>query len=90
VSIVGLFAVGSLHFAVEEGARCVSVNSTLCGSASSIISYTQGRYFGPVISPSFTYTAASCGHSVIASATYVVNLGVKTVTVPLSAAACYP
>jgi Flp pilus assembly protein TadG len=86
---IGLYAVASLNFAVEEGARCASVNTTVCSNAGKIITYTQGRYSGPAISPSFTYAAASCGNSVSASATYVANIGV-TVTVPLSASSCFP
>jgi Flp pilus assembly protein TadG len=27
---VGLFLIGSLHYAVEEGARCASVKTTIC------------------------------------------------------------
>lgn len=87
---LALFFVGSLHFAVEQGARCASVNTTLCGDAASIVSYTQSQYYGPAASPTFTYTAASCGNSVSATANYAVNLGITKVMVPVSASACFP
>ncbi len=87
---MGLFLVGSLHYAVEEGARCASVNTTTCTGSSSIISYTQSHYFGPVSSPTFTYASAACGNSVSATVSYAVNLGFKTVTIPISATACFP
>lgn len=86
---MALFEVASMHFAVEDGARCASVNSTTCGSASAIVNYTQSRYFGPN-TPTFTYAAAACGNSVSASVTYVANLGVTSVSVPITTKACYP
>jgi Flp pilus assembly protein TadG len=86
---MALFLVASMHFAVEDGARCASVNSTTCSSASAIVKYTQSRYFGPN-TPTFTYASASCGHSVSASVTYVANLGVTSVSMPIKATACYP
>ena len=77
---MALYLVASMHFAVEDGARCASVNSTTCGSASAIVKYT----------PTFTYAAAACGNSVSASVTYVANLGVTSVSVPITAKARYP
>ena len=87
---MALWAVGSLHYAVEDGARCASVRNTVCKDQATTISYTQSRYFGPSNSPSFTYAAATCGNSVSASANYVVDLGLTRVTVPISATACFP
>jgi Flp pilus assembly protein TadG len=84
-----LFLVGSLHYAVEEGARCASVRTTVCNDATTIVSYAQSRYFGPS-SPTFTYAAAPCGNSVSGSINYVVELGLKQVTVPIAATACFP
>jgi Flp pilus assembly protein TadG len=86
---MALYLVASMHFAVEDGARCASVNSTTCGSASAIVKYTQSRYFGPN-TPTFTYASAACGNSVSASVTYVANLGVTSVSMPITAKACYP
>ncbi len=86
---ITFFLVGSLHYAVEEGARCASVKTTVCTDASSIVSYTQNHYFGPS-APNFTYAAAACGSSVSASLSYVVNLGITRVTVPVRASACFP
>ena len=87
---MALWAVGSLHYAVEDGARCASVRNTVCKDQATTISYTQSRYFGPSNSPSFTYAATTCGNSVSASANYVVDLGLTRVTVPISATACFP
>jgi Flp pilus assembly protein TadG len=87
---LGLFLVGSLHYAVEEGARCASVKTTVCSDAPTILSYTQNQYFGPSPSPTFTYATAACGNVVSGSLNYVVNLGITTVTVPVTASACFP
>jgi len=86
---VCLFLVGSLHYSVEEAARCASVRTTVCKDASTTIAYAQSRYYGPS-SPTFSYTAAACGNSVTASVNYVAQLGLTQVTVPVTAAACFP
>jgi Flp pilus assembly protein TadG len=87
---VALFLVGSLHFAVEDGARCASVKTTICSDAASTVAYTESRYFGPNLSPTFTYAAAACGNSVSASISYSMNVGFTTYTIPISATACFP
>jgi Flp pilus assembly protein TadG len=87
---VALFLVGSLHFAVEDGARCASVKTTICSDAAHTVAYTQSRYFGPNLSPTFTYAAATCGNSVSASISYSMNVGFTTYTIPISATACFP
>ena len=87
---LSLFLVGSLNFAVEEGARCASVRTTVCSDTATTVAYAQARYFGPS-SPTFTYqAAAACGKSVSGSVSYVVELVVRRITVPVTATACYP
>ena len=90
VLCVALLLVGSLHFAVEDGARCASVKTTICSDAATTVAYTQSRYFGPAVSPTFTYAAAACGNSVSASISYSMNVGFQTFVVPISATACFP
>ena len=88
---MALFLVGSLHYAVEEGARCASVKTTVCSDSSTTISYTKNHYFGPAVSPTFTYNAnLACGNSVSASVDFVANLGLQSVTIPVTASACFP
>jgi len=89
---VGLFLVGSLHYAVEESARCASIKTTICSDSATTIAYAQSHYFGPNVSPDFT-TGAACGSSsssVSASVSYSMNVGYRTITLPISATACYP
>lgn len=85
-----LFAAGSLHYAVEDAARCASVKTAVCTNAAAIQTYASGKYFGPAIAPTFTYAAATCGNSVSASAVFVWHVGVASYSVPLSATACFP
>ena len=87
---VALFLIGSLHFAVEEGARCASVKTTVCADAATTVAYTQSRYLGPNVSPAFTYAAAACGNSVTGSITYSMDIGLRTFVIPISATACFP
>ena len=85
-----LFMIGSLHYAVEEGARCASVRSTVCVDATTTIAYAKSQYFGPS-APSFTYDGgAACGKSLNASITYVLELGLTQISVPIAATGCYP
>lgn len=87
---IALFLVGSLHYAVEEGARCASVKTLVCSNAATTVAYAQSHYFGPSASPTFTYAAAACGNSVSASVNYSMNVGFGTFTVPINATACFP
>jgi len=86
---MGLFLVGSLNYAVEEGAPCAAVKTTVCSDSPTTVAYTQKQYFG-LSSPNFTYSTAACGNVVSGSVTYVANLGITQVSVPVSASACYP
>jgi Flp pilus assembly protein TadG len=88
---VALFLVGSLHFAVQESARCASVKTTICADSATTIAYAQSHYYGPNVSPTFTYdAAAACGSSVSASISYSMDVGFITFTIPISATACFP
>jgi Flp pilus assembly protein TadG len=84
-----LFAANSMHYAVEVAARCAAVKTTVCSDSQSTTTYAQNHYAGPV-TPSFSYSATGCGHVVSATASYAVNYGLGSVTVPLSASSCYP
>jgi Flp pilus assembly pilin Flp len=89
---MALFLVGSLHYAVEEGARCASVKTTVCSDESTTIAYTKSHYFGPAVSPIFynPHPYPPCGNSVSASVNFVANLGLQSVTIPITASACFP
>jgi Flp pilus assembly protein TadG len=85
-----LFSVGSMQYAVEESARCASVKTTVCTSNSATQTYAQNAYYGPLITPTFTASTAACGHRVNGTATFSLNTGLRQISVPLTAVACFP
>jgi len=84
-----IYSAAGLHSAVEDAARCYSVNATVCGSSAAAQTYAQSRYFG-IDTPTFTATQAGCGHRVNATLTIAFSAVVTEVKVPLSATACFP
>ena len=85
-----LFAIGSMHFAVEDAARCASARPTVCSSAATTVAYAQSRYSGALATPVFTYATPACGFQVSASVTYTFDVGMYRQAVPLSATSCFP
>jgi Flp pilus assembly protein TadG len=88
---VGLlvYSASGMHAAVEQAARCYSVNASLCNSAAATQTYAQNNYYG-VGSPIFTASTVSCGHQVSSTLTFVLNAAVASWNVPLTATACFP
>jgi Flp pilus assembly protein TadG len=85
-----IFSTGSLQYAVEEGARCAVVKTTVCTNSASTIAYAAAAYHGPLIAPTFTYSTPACGRAVTGTANFTFDFALRTVVVPLSATACYP
>jgi Flp pilus assembly protein TadG len=85
-----LFLVGSLHFAVEDGARCASVKTLICQDSATTVAYTQTRYLGPNVSPTFSATTAPCGNTVTGTVSYTMDIGLRRFVIPVSATACFP
>jgi hypothetical protein len=65
---VAVYSAAGLHQAVEQAARCYSVNAGQCGSESAAQTYAQSQYYG-VNSPTFTASIQTCGHQVAATVT---------------------
>lgn len=86
---MALFAVGSLHYAVEQGARCSSVQSTVCTDSSATLAYTKNHYYG-TSSPTFTTAIAACGKQVTGATTFTLFYGMGSLQVPITATACFP
>lgn len=86
---VCVYSAAGLHNAVEQAARCYSINSTQCGSQSATQTYAQNQYYG-ANSPTFTASLQTCGHQVAATVTIPLIAVVSDVSVPLSATACFP
>lgn len=86
---LAVYSAAGLHSAVEQAARCYSVNAATCGSSSATITYAQSQYHG-INSPSFTATTASCGYQVSGTVTVGLNDVFANLSIPLSATACFP
>jgi Flp pilus assembly protein TadG len=84
-----VYSAAGLHDAVEQAARCYSVNVSQCSSDTATQTYAQNRYYG-VNSPTFTASIQSCGHQVAATVTIPLVAVVQNLSVPLSATACFP
>jgi Flp pilus assembly protein TadG len=84
-----VWTAASLHYAVEGAARCYSVNATTCSDATTTQSYAQAIYHG-LSSPTFTASTHACGRQVNATLSLVLNAGMASWTIPLSAQACFP
>ena len=85
-----LFSIGSLNLAVQQGARCASVQTTTCTDSASTIAYSKSHYYGIGTVPTFTATTAACGKTVTASATYTLPIVTTTFTIPINVSACFP
>src|SRR5712691_3407992 len=85
-----LWTLNALHYSVQEAARCASINTTACGSASQIQTFAAGRA-GAGFAPSvFTAAVAGCGNRVSASYTMPLNIPFVTHSISLTAQSCYP
>jgi Flp pilus assembly protein TadG len=89
---------GILDFAVEQAARCATVNSSTCGTASAIETYaaTQTTPLG-LPSSTFTATTATCGNQVTASYDFVFvgtfpikGKALLPNSITLTSTSCYP
>ncbi len=85
-----LFTAGGLHYAVERAARCAKVQTSVCSSTTATQNYARSQFSGYAVTPVFTATAAACGQQVTGSASFAMNIFVRTITIPLTATACYP
>jgi Flp pilus assembly protein TadG len=86
---IAVYSAAGLQNAVEQAARCYSVNVSQCNSQSATQTYAQTQYYG-VNSPTFTASIQTCGHQVAASVTIPLIAVVENLSVPLSATACFP
>ena len=84
-----VYSAAGLHIAVEQAARCYSVNAGQCASASAAQTYAANQYYG-MNTPAFTASQQTCGHQVSGSVTIAFTAVVTDVSVPLSATACFP
>ena len=86
-----LFVGSSMQFATQAAARCASVDTTNCASNAAVQTYAASKYSGGrLATPAFVATTPTCGHKVDASVTYVFDVGMRKINVPLTATSCFP
>lgn len=98
--ILGVVEVGrlfwtqsTLQFAVQEAARCASIDTAVCGSASAIQAYAVSKATNlSVVASAFSVTTPSCGNMVQISQpfNFVAADLFPVASITLSAWSCYP
>ncbi len=90
LSMLG-FTAASLSYSVEAGARCASVNTTVCNNTTATATYSRNQFMNlSGATSTFAAASATCGNRVTGSVTFVINAGITRVSVPLSSTACFP
>ena len=85
------YTLAGLHYATEAAARCASLDSTTCGTSAGVDTYAKTRFINASgQSASFALATDNCGFAVLGSVTYKLNLGLKTLDLPLQAKSCAP
>lgn len=87
-----MYVNSAVHFATEDAARYASVHQ-LSGSTA-VNTYALSKYKGPTIAGlQFNLNAtAACGYQVTVpnSSVYTLRTGLRNISVPITATACYP
>ena len=87
-----LWLQSALDYSVAEAARCASINPTACGSVNDIRSYAAARSGSGVDAVAFSVTIPmpGCGNQVSANYPMALMIPFLTLSVTLTAQACYP
>jgi len=86
-----LWKQNALNYAVEQAARCASIDANNCGSPTKVQSYAATLSGAGFASSVFTVAAPACGNQVTATYPYVLNIPlVGQYSFNLSATSCYP
>jgi hypothetical protein len=80
----------ALNASVAEAARCATVNPTLCGSESQVQAYAANHAGAGFDGAIFALARISCGNQVSATYPLPLTMPFTTVSVTLSAQACFP
>ena len=85
-----LWLQNALESSVTQAVRCATVNPSLCGTASQVQAYAAGRSGAGFDSAVFSFSQAGCGNQVSATYPLPLTLPFVSVSLTLSAQACYP
>jgi Flp pilus assembly protein TadG len=84
------FAASSMQFAAEAAARCAAIQTTVCTAATTVAYANSHDLASSLGAPTFSYSTTGCGHVVSGTLTYVLDLGLSKINVPLTSTACFP
>jgi Flp pilus assembly protein TadG len=86
-----MFQAVRMQAAVRDAARCVVIGSKCNGDSASVNTYAAARWKGFGVRPTFTWSGAGCGNTVIATVDpYRLITGIGRLSFKLEMKACYP
>jgi Flp pilus assembly protein TadG len=85
-----LWAQNALHFAVEEAARCATIDVTICGNTNETQTFASTASGFTFPTSAFTVTTATCGNQVTASYAFQFLTSLFGTGPTLTARACFP
>jgi Flp pilus assembly protein TadG len=86
---LAVYSASSVRFAVEQAARCYSVDAAQCSSPTAAQNYATSSYDG-MNTPTFTASIQACGHQVSGTVTVQLNAALVQWDIPLTSSACFP
>ena len=90
LSLLG-YTVASLHYVTEVAARCASLDATNCGTAAGVSAFAQRKFSNfSGSTATFNLTTPTCDYNVASSLNYNLNIGTKTMIIPISSQSCFP
>jgi Flp pilus assembly protein TadG len=85
-----LWTQNALNYSVAAAARCASIDTLVCNSASATQSYAAGISGAGFGSGVFSASTAACGNQVTASYPTAFDIPFASYSITLTASACYP
>src|SRR5690348_16032393 len=85
-----LWAQNALHFAVEEAARCATIDVTTCGNTNETKTFASTASGFTFPTSAFTVTTETCGNQVVGSYAFQFLTSLFGTGPTLTAQACFP
>ena len=80
----------ALNASVADAARCATVNPTMCGNESQVQAYAANQAGAGFDGSIFAFVRIGCGNQVSASYPLALTVPFTTMSITLSAQACFP
>jgi len=85
-----LWVQNALNIAVEQAARCASIDKNNCGTPAQVTSYAATVSGASFSSSTFTATQTGCGNLVTAAYPIQLNIPMADYAYTVTAQSCYP